>query len=111
MLAGASRKGAGIPVGDLSVAFGPPLSAAKARRELGLGRREKIALIFGTVEPYKGLEDVIAWWRSAQPKVRLAIIGKPNTAEYGAQVLSQIGQDRNVIHRFGWLSNELLGCG
>jgi len=54
------------------------------------------------------LEEVIAWWRNAQPKVRLAIIGKPNTAEYGTQVLSQIGQDRNVIHRFGWLSNELL---
>src|SRR5262249_1814160 len=42
------------PHGDLSVVFDPPLSTAKARCELGLGA-EKIALIFGTVEPYKGL--------------------------------------------------------
>src|SRR5262249_51883035 len=69
---------------------------------------EKIALIFGTVEPYKGLEEVIAWWRSAQPNVRLAIVGRPKTAEYGAQITSKIGQDRNVIHCFGWLSNEIL---
>jgi beta-1,4-mannosyltransferase len=95
------------PHGDLSVALGPPLSATKARCELGLGP-EKIALMFGTVEPYKGVEEVIAWWCSAQPDVRLAIVGKPNTAEYGAQILSQIGTDRNVIHYFDWLSNELL---
>jgi len=95
------------PHGDLSVALGPPLSAAKARCELGLGHK-KVALIFGAVERYKGLEEVIAWWRSAQPNVRLAIVGKPNTAEYGAQISSQIGQDQNVIHYFGWLSNEIL---
>ena len=55
-----------IPHGDLSVTLGTPVSQADARTALGLGKG-KIALMFGAVEPYKGQEEVIAWWRQSMP--------------------------------------------
>src|SRR6185369_15757652 len=70
-----------VPHGDLSVAMRPPVSQTEARRQLGLGDG-KLALMFGTVKPYKGLEDVIAWWKEAQPPVKLAIVGKPGSDTY-----------------------------
>jgi glycosyltransferase involved in cell wall biosynthesis len=96
-----------IPHGDLSVALGAPAPACKARNELGLGPG-KIALVFGTVEPYKGLEEVIEWWHQASPNVKLAIIGKPATMEYRSKIEWKIGNTRNVIHRLEWLPDELL---
>src|SRR5262249_4939206 len=96
-----------IPHGDLCEVLSAPVPASMAREELGLGPG-KIALVFGTVEPYKGLEEIIAWWQRAKPDVRLAIIGKPMTPEYGSQIGLQIGDSRNIIHRFEWLPDELL---
>jgi glycosyltransferase involved in cell wall biosynthesis len=76
--------------------------------KLGLGSG-KIALVFGTVEPYKGLEEIIAWWQQAQPDVKLAIVGKPMSAEYGSQLELQISDfNKDIIYHFDWLSNELL---
>jgi glycosyltransferase involved in cell wall biosynthesis len=96
-----------IPHGDLSVALGAPVPAPMARHELGLGLG-KIALVFGTVEPYKGLEEIIAWWHQAQPDIKLAIIGKPVTSEYAARIELLIADLRNSIHHFDWLPNEQL---
>jgi glycosyltransferase involved in cell wall biosynthesis len=91
----------------LSVALGPPFAASKARHELGLGRG-KIALMFGVIEPYKGLEEVIDWWRRTRPDVQLAIVGRPHTTHYGAEVLSRVDHDKNIITDFDWLSDERL---
>jgi glycosyltransferase involved in cell wall biosynthesis len=96
-----------IPHGDLCEVLSAPIPASKAREELGLSPG-KIALVFGTVEPYKGLEEIIAWWQWAQPDVRLAIIGKPMTPEYGSQIELQIGDFKNITHRFEWLPDILL---
>jgi len=97
-----------IPHGDLSVAIGAPLAAPEARRNLGVDSR-KIALMFGTVDPYKGLEEVIAWWHQRpQSDVRLAIVGKPCTPQYGARIVDRIGVSRNILHRLGWLPDDLL---
>jgi beta-1,4-mannosyltransferase len=96
-----------IPHGDLSVALGSPIAASKARHELGLGAG-KIALMFGVIEPYKGLEEVIDWWRRTRPDVQLAIVGRPHTTHYGAEVLSRVDHDKNIITDFDWLSDERL---
>lgn len=74
-----------IPHGDLSASF-PPLSLRDdARGRLGLGE-QPTCLMFGAVEPYKGLEDVLDHWKNSQTGIRLAIVGKPITAEYGASI-------------------------
>jgi glycosyltransferase involved in cell wall biosynthesis len=96
-----------VPHGDLSVALGEPVPASLARCELELGK-EQFALMFGTVEPYKGLEEVIAWWRQARPAIKLAIVGRPCSREYGSHIAKQIGDANNIIHRLEWLSDHAL---
>ncbi len=71
-----------IPHGDLSVVLPPPVSQGEARARLGLGAG-RICLMFGVVEPYKGIEEVLAYWRRAQPDATLAIAGMPHTPAYG----------------------------
>jgi glycosyltransferase involved in cell wall biosynthesis len=97
-----------VPHGDLSVAMRPPVSQAEARHRLGLGDG-KIALMFGAVRPYKGLEDVIAWWRDAQPAVKLAIVGKPVSDEYARDLSRAIGGTSQIMTRFEFLSDDALG--
>ena len=97
-----------VPHGDLSVAMPPPVSQAEAQEKLSLGNG-KLALMFGTVQPYKGLEDVIAWWREARPPVRLAIVGKPASDTYAAHILRCMGDTSHIISRFEFLSDDALG--
>ena len=96
-----------IPHGDLSVALGTPHPPSMARCKLGLDHG-KLAVVFGRVEPYKGLEEIIEWWQHAQPDTKLAIIGIPVTPDYGLQILRQIGDTRNIVHRLDWVPDELL---
>ncbi len=96
-----------IPHGDLSVTLGPPVSQSDARTALSLGS-EKIVLMFGAVQPYKGQEEVIAWWRRKQPNATLVIVGNPITPEYAAQLLALIGDAKNIVTRFSWLSDDQL---
>jgi glycosyltransferase involved in cell wall biosynthesis len=95
-----------IPHGDLSVVLGPPLPRAEARQTLGLGA-EKICLMFGAVEPYKGIEEVIAFWRDSQPDCTLVIAGKPCSREYGG-IISKLATVERVHLRLGWLADEQL---
>jgi glycosyltransferase involved in cell wall biosynthesis len=96
-----------IPHGDLSVTLGIPVPQAGARAELGVGSG-KVALIFGAVEPYKGQEEIIDWWRKNHPPATLAIVGNPITPEYAAQLTAVIGGAANIVTRFGWLPDEQL---
>lgn len=96
-----------IPHGDLSVTLGAPLSRADARRALDLPDG-KLALMFGTVEPYKGQEEVIAWWKEARPDARLAIVGNPMTPDYQAEIRNAIGDASDIIAQFGFLPDEKL---
>ena len=96
-----------VPHGDLSVTLGAPVSQAEARTALGLGG-EKIVLMFGAVEPYKGQEEVIASWRRSQPDATLVIAGNPITPEYAAQLVALIGDAKNIVTRFAWLSDNQL---
>jgi beta-1,4-mannosyltransferase len=96
-----------IPHGDLSVALGTPDPAPMARCKLGLDPG-KLAVVFGRVAPYKGLEEIIEWWQHAQPDIKLAIIGIPVPPDYGLQILRQIGDTRNIVHRLDWVPDEIL---
>ena len=96
-----------VPHGDLSVAMAHPVSQAEARQQLGLGDG-KLALMFGTVQPYKGLEDVIAWWQEARPPIKLAIVGRPATDEYAKHISRTIGDTSQIQSRFEFLSDDAL---
>ncbi len=96
-----------IPHGDLSVTLGPPVPRDEARAALGLNAG-RIALIFGAVEPYKGQEEIIEWWKRAKPDATLAIVGKPHTEEYRARIAQLTAGIANITTRFGWLDDAQL---
>jgi glycosyltransferase involved in cell wall biosynthesis len=96
-----------VPHGDLSVTLGTPVPQDEARSSLGISS-EKLALVFGAVEPYKGQEEIIRWWKEHQPAVTLAIVGKPESPEYAAHLTALIADAPNILTRFGWLSDEQL---
>jgi glycosyltransferase involved in cell wall biosynthesis len=96
-----------IPHGDLSVTLPPPVPREQARAELQLPAGP-VCLMFGAIEPYKGLEEIIGFWKREQPAATLAIAGKPYTEEYGAAIQKAAAGLANVELRFGWLSDEQL---
>jgi glycosyltransferase involved in cell wall biosynthesis len=103
----AARKVCVIPHGDLSVVLDPPLPRDTARRELGLGDG-KLCLIFGAIEPYKGIEEVIAFWKTARPECQLAIVGKPCDEPYGASIARLAAEAPGVRLHLGWKSDANL---
>ncbi len=96
-----------IPHGDLSVTLGAPVSSAEARTALGL-KCGRLAIVFGAVEPYKGQEEIIAWWKQAKPDATLAIIGKPHTDEYRTHIEQLTAGVPGILTNFGWLEDTQL---
>jgi beta-1,4-mannosyltransferase len=88
--------------------LGHPISQIEARDQLGLASG-KLALMFGTVEPYKGLEDVIGWWHRTRPPIKLAVVGKPVSERYGSHISGVIGNSSQIISRLEFLPNSALG--
>jgi glycosyltransferase involved in cell wall biosynthesis len=98
-----------IPHGDLSVSMQALPPRASARAALGIPEQERVCLMFGTIEPYKGIEPVVDWWRSNSPAATLAVAGKPFSPEYGTAVRMR-GRGATAKIRFDltWQSPEAL---
>jgi len=97
-----------IPHGDLSDSMGPLPSRAQARAALKIAEGERVCLVFGTVEPYKGLEPVLEWWRTAVPGARLAVAGKPFTQEYASSIRAHAGISGKIRLDLSWQSDDAL---
>lgn len=99
-----------IPYGDHSVTTGAPLDKRDARNKLQLDPEETISLIFGTVSPYKGSDEIVQWWKDHHEFGKLIVAGPVLSEEYAAQ-LHQIAQGaENIELRISekWLSDEDL---
>ena len=100
----ASAKVHVIPHGDLSAPLAPLLPRDEARAALGWDAEPRV-LMFGTVEPYKGIEEVLAWWRSERPPARLVVAGRPCTEAYGAAIAeAALGTELHL----SWLDDPTL---
>ncbi len=79
-----------IPFGINSTVPDTDLTSTQARQRLGLEPGHKVALFFGNIAPYKGLEyllDAAAHLAAALPELRLLIAGRPKgEPEYWAQI-------------------------
>src|SRR5579862_321024 len=64
-----------IPFGDHSLEIGSPVPSAEARERLGLPAGDPICIMFGTVSPYKGQEEVIEAWKAVRMPAKLCIVG------------------------------------
>ena len=99
-----------IPHGDLSAPLGPIPAREEARAALGFDEHDPVCLIFGTVEPYKGIEPVIDWWRAANPPATLAIAGKPFSPQYKQEIEAQAGGAPNIRLDLAWQTDDALKC-
>ena len=97
-----------IPHGDLARPLGTPVARADARRQLDLPDGP-LVLMFGTVEPYKGIEEVLAHWGAAQPVATLVLAGKPCDPDYAAHITRCAQGLERVSLRLGWMSDAQLG--
>ena len=97
-----------IPHGDLSVTLGEMPSREAARADLGADENARICLIFGAVEPYKGIEPIVDWWRKNNPRATLVIAGKPITDEYKNRIENLAANASNIRLHLAWQSGENL---
>ncbi len=96
-----------VPHGDLSVVMPHPIPRDAARARLGLPAGP-VCLMFGAVEPYKGQEEVLAYWKEARPSARLLIVGKPESREYGQTIERLAAGVPNVTLHLQWLTDPEL---
>ena len=95
-----------IPYGDHAVTMGPPMRQREARTKLGLGAGDRICLVFGTVSPYKGTDELIKFWVEAKIPHQLVVVG-PIFSEEFARRLHNLAADCPAIDLR--LTRELLG--
>ncbi len=86
---------------------GEAVDRAAARAELGLGPDEEVALFFGYIREYKGLDLLFEAWpdvAAARPDARLLIAGDP--VQLGAsrrEELESWARRLGAVHRFGYI--------
>ncbi len=97
-----------VPHGDLSVVLPEGLPKAEARRVLGLDVAGPLCLMFGSVEPYKGIKEVVEFWCEARPEMKLVVVGMPRDEEYASEVGVMAGRTGSVEVRFAWLDDQAL---
>ena len=97
-----------IPHGDLSATLGPLPQRAEARAALGLPAEERICLLFGTVEPYKGIEPLLDHWRTARPPAKLVVAGRPLSKAYGTAIAARGSGLSHVRLELGWQEEDAL---
>ena len=103
-----------IPFGIYSVLPDTTLTAAEAKKKLGIGSQERTVLFFGRIVPYKGLEYLLAAFEKVHarnPNYRLIIAGEPMKGheQYMAQIHRTIDdsayRDR-VICKLSFINDE-----
>ena len=85
-----------IPFGDLSAGMGRPLPRDAARTELQLPLDTKICLVFGSISPYKGSDELVRFWVENKLLHRLVVIG-PVFSEPFANRLYELAQGYAMV--------------
>lgn len=84
-----------------------PVGREAARRSLGLGQTDEVALFFGYIREYKGLDVLLDAWpavASARPGARLVVAGDPVQLEAARRdALLAAATRLGAVHRFGYV--------
>jgi D-inositol-3-phosphate glycosyltransferase len=103
-----------LPCGINDMVTSTSMTRAEARRRLGLGENEKVALFFGVITPYKGLEVLLgamAGLKSEHDPVKLIITGKVDRGceAYGNELrvlIKEQGLQDRVVDRIGFIPDS-----
>ena len=89
-----------MPHGSYSGYYPQTKTRRQAREVLGLGEKEFVFLVFGSIRPYKNITRTIeAFRRVREPFARLLIAGRKQFPAYARTVLAEARQDpRTIIH-------------
>jgi len=96
-----------VPHGDIAQALRPLAGQLQARSEFGWDQG-RMALMFGAVEPYKGIEEVIDFWNHYQPDASLVIVGRPVSEEYAEEIRSRAARNPRIACYLEWLPEATL---
>lgn len=91
-----------VPHGDIAQTLRPLSGQLQAQAELGWDRG-RMVLMFGAVEPYKGLEEVIDFWNHYQPDAGLVIAGRPVREDYAEEIRSRAARNPRISCQLEWL--------
>lgn len=84
-----------------------PVKRDAARRQLGLDPHDEVALFFGYIREYKGLDVLLDAWpavATARPSARLVIAGDPVRLDAARrEALLATATRVGAIHRFGYV--------
>lgn len=83
-----------IPHGHYKGHYPPKKDRVDARLDLSLGTDERIFLFFGSIRPYKGLEELLTTWRKLRLNATLVVAGQPSTTELAERVFDLSAQQR-----------------
>jgi D-inositol-3-phosphate glycosyltransferase len=102
-----------IPFGINNTVPNTRLSAAAAKRQLGISKEDKVLLFFGNIAPYKGLEYLVSTFASLVEKdqnYRLLIVGSPKGPESYWYKIRHIIRDGGIgdriIQKIEYVSDE-----
>jgi len=89
----------------------PALSRDRARGELGLRPSDRVALFFGRITEYKGLDVLLSAFKIARPRVpdlKLVVAGRlePSYRKTAERLLREWGTEEGLITRLSFLSDR-----
>jgi glycosyltransferase involved in cell wall biosynthesis len=92
-----------------------PVEPGAARRRLGLDAGDEVALFFGYIREYKGLDVLLDAWpavATARPRARLVVAGDPVRLDPARRDALLAAATRvGAVHRFGYVPfSEVAGC-
>lgn len=96
-----------VPHGHYIGCYPDELSAADARRTLGLGASDRVFVCFGQLRAYKGVGALLdAFARFPGPALRLVIAGRPAT-DANAEIVRRVAhRDSRVQAHLGYVSDS-----
>jgi D-inositol-3-phosphate glycosyltransferase len=103
-----------LPCGINDMVSATDMTRAEARSRIGLREGEKVALFFGVITPYKGLEVLLgamAGLKSGHDPVKLIITGKVDRGceAYGNELrvlIEEQGLQDQVVDRIGFIPDS-----
>jgi glycosyltransferase involved in cell wall biosynthesis len=85
------------------------LSIFEARAKLGIEKDASFCLIYGLIAKYKGIEEVICFWKAHSPDCDLRIVGSPKSLTYLQRLEKLIeGHPRIHLHPKWYTNDEIM---
>lgn len=97
-----------VPHGDPADGFPLLPDRATSRRALGIDAVEPVVLMFGRVEPYKGIPEIMARWSEIHPTARLWIAGSASDHGHAQELQALAASQPRVTLELQWMSDDEL---